>query len=115
MADLFERLDRGRPSPPIKKTQETSPAQRLLDWLQRWPKDTISTRDMMLRGPYGLRKREHVLEAAERLVRNGWLVPLATRQYNAHVWRVVRRQVIDPTVASDSPLKLHESPLFPSQ
>jgi hypothetical protein len=38
--DIFERLDRGRP--PIEKAQDISPAQKLLNFLQRWPKDIIS-------------------------------------------------------------------------
>jgi hypothetical protein len=47
---IFERLDRGRP-PPVKKAQEVSPAQRLLNFLQRWPKDIISVREITQFGP----------------------------------------------------------------
>src|SRR5262249_5255345 len=110
VASLFERLSKNRPTR-ITKEPEPSPAQQLLNFIQRWPRDTLSTRDILLRGPYVLRKRKYALEAAERLVRNGWLVPVASRQYNAYTWQVIRRQVIDPAVTADSPLKLHEPPL----
>jgi hypothetical protein len=51
--NIFERLEKGRP--PIEKAQIVSPAQKLLDWLQRWDKPTICTREICNYGPYAVR------------------------------------------------------------
>jgi hypothetical protein len=97
VANLFERLDRGRP--PIEKTQEVSPAQKLLDWLQRWPKPSLSMRDICIYGPRP-RNRENAISSAEILVKHGWLVPSKTRRYDSREWQIVRRPIVRPTVAS---------------
>jgi|SRR6516162_5636128 hypothetical protein len=97
--NLFERLDRGRPKPPTKEAQEISPAQKLLDWLQRWNKDTITVRDVHIYGPRPLKGRKNVTAAAEVLVQNGWLTPLKPHQYNMHKWRITRKPpIIAPRV-----------------
>src|SRR5215470_111532 len=99
MATLFDRLDRGRPPPPTEKTQKPSPAQKMLDWLQRWSKPTISVRDVHIYGPRPLRGRKNVVDAAEVLVKNGWLTPLEPHRYDMHAWRIIRRPpIISPKV-----------------
>jgi hypothetical protein len=98
MASLFERLDKGRPSP-IKKTQKPSPAQKLLDWLQHWTKPTVSARDICIYGPNSIRAWESAIDSAEILVKNGWLVPIKTRRHDMHEWQVVRKPIVHPTVA----------------
>jgi hypothetical protein len=43
-----------------------TPAQRLLDWLQRWPKDVISVRDIQQRGPRAVRATQQNMIARSR-------------------------------------------------
>jgi hypothetical protein len=101
MADLFERLDRGRPSPPIEKAQEPSPAQKLLDWLQRWSKPTISIRDVHIYGPGSIRNRKSTIEAAEVLAKNGWLVPDKAHRYDMRKWQIVRKPIAHPIISTE--------------
>ena len=61
---------------PIKKAQEPAPAQKLLDFLQRWAKPTVSVRDIRIFGPLSLRNRESAISSVEVLVKHGWLVPM---------------------------------------
>jgi hypothetical protein len=96
---LFERLDRGRQAP-TKKAQKTSPAQKLLDWLQHWTKPTVSARDICIYGPNAIRDRESAIDSAEILVKNGWLVPIKTRRHDMHEWQILRKPIIGPTVAT---------------
>ena len=103
--NLFERLARGRPSPPVEKAQtplpdpKLQPAQRMLDWIQRWPGDTICTRDVWQYGPGSLRNRKSMIDAAEVLVETGWLEPAALHRYDMRKWRIIRRPpIIAPKV-----------------
>ncbi len=100
MANLFERLSAGQPSA-AEKAQDRSAAQKLLDWLQRWEKPTVRVRDIRVYGPYALRNQKSVTDSAEVLVKNGWLIPVQTRQYNGHKWRIVRRPIADPSIAAE--------------
>jgi hypothetical protein len=97
--NIFDRLDKGRP-PPIKKAQEVSPAQRLLNWLQHWNKPTICTRDICYHGPGPIRKREKASKAIEILVKNGWLVPDQSHRRDRQVWRIVRTPTLYPDCRS---------------
>ena len=99
--NLFERLDQGRPAPepkPVSKPDK-EPAQKLLDWLQRWPKPTITVRDVHIYGPHPFKGRKNVTAAAEVLVQNGWLAPLKTWRYDMRKWQIVRKPpIIAPKV-----------------
>jgi hypothetical protein len=86
--------------PEPKKTPEISPEQRLLDWLQRWPKEILSLRHILIHGPRALRDRETAISAAQVLVKTGWLVPIVALRHDAHQWRIVRRPIVHPTVAT---------------
>jgi hypothetical protein len=98
--NLFERLDQNRPTPkPTEKPQEISPAQALLDWLQRWPKPTVYTRDILIFGPPSVRNRKSTIDATETLVKHGWLVPQKTKQSNWRLWQIVRKPTIHPKLA----------------
>ena len=90
MVNLFERLDKGRPPPPPKQAQP-SPAQTLLDWLQHWAKTTVTAREVYTYGPNSIRNKKTTLSLAQILVEQGWLVPIETRQYNTHEWKIVQR------------------------
>jgi hypothetical protein len=99
---IFERLERGRPTPtptgpaPAKE----KPAQLLLTFLQKWPKPTISRRDIYIYGPQPLRNREGAINAAEFLVKTGWLVPHKTHRHDWRVWEIVRKPIAHPTIAA---------------
>src|SRR5215813_15304815 len=73
MADLFERLRQLSPPPATEEAQKPRPdpklqsAQRMLDWIQRWAKDTICIRDVRQYGPSSLRNPKSVIDAAEVL------------------------------------------------
>ena len=90
MVNLFERLDKGRPPPPPKQAQP-SPAQTLLDWLQHWAKTTVTAGEVYTYGPNSIRNKKTTLSLAQILVEQGWLVPIETRQYNTHEWKIVQR------------------------
>jgi hypothetical protein len=98
--DIFKRLSAGRP-PSVEKAQDRSPAQKLLDWLLRWDKPVVRVRDIRVYGPYALRNQKSVTDSAEVLVKHGWLIPIQTRQYNGHKWRIVRRPIADPSIAAE--------------
>jgi len=96
--DIFKRLSAGRP-PAIEKAPDHSSAQKLLDWLQRWPKPIVNRRDVRIYGPAAIRDRRAMINSAEVLVKNGWLTPVKARQHNGFKWMVVRRPIAHPTVA----------------
>src|SRR5262245_49830017 len=96
--NIFERLNAGRP--PVQKTnskqsQKIQHAQKVLMWVQRWTEPTIGIRDFRVYGP---RPRDHesALSAARTLTRNGWLEPMQVRRYDSHMWRIIRKPIIDP-------------------
>jgi hypothetical protein len=112
MATLFERLSGAQPPPARarKKDHEKRPpeevllvpAQKLLDWLlQGWTKDTITPRDIGIWGPNSIRNRKDAIRAAEVLVHHGWLRPKKMRRYNARVWEIARKPVVQSIVATD--------------
>jgi hypothetical protein len=100
MATLFERLSKERPAETKIKQPHEDPAQRLLNWLGRWNKDTVCTKDILQFGPNSLRDPKSAIDAAEILVRNGWLTPAKLHRYDMRKWHIVRKPVIPPTVAT---------------
>jgi hypothetical protein len=101
--DIFERLNKGR-AKKINSAQDLKiqHAQKLLDWLQRWDKPTLSTRNIRQGGPGSIRDRKTAIAAAETLVQNGWLERIEPHQYNMHKWRVIRRPPIVAPRVSES-------------
>ena len=95
MSDLFDRLDRRRPAPVDEKTKQPDRAQEMLDWLQRWSKPTVNSREISQFAPRSIRfDRENAIKIAETLVRHGWLAPLQTRQRNWREWQVIRKEAV---------------------
>jgi len=66
----------------------------MLDWIQRWAKDTICIRDVRQYGPNSLRNPKSMIDAAEVLVKNGWLEPAESHRYDMRKWHVIRRPPI---------------------
>ena len=105
MVSLFERLGQLSPPPTTKETEKPLPdpklqsAQILLDWLiQRWDKDIVWMKDIRQFGPSALRDPKTAIDAAETLIREGWLIPESTHRSDAHKWRFVRRPVAQPRI-----------------
>ena len=87
--NLFERLSAGRPAEPVTKPkpQPKELAEALLGWLERWPKPTVSSRDIRIWGPKALHDRERAIRSAEILVAHGRLHP---HPLKPRVWEIVR-------------------------
>jgi len=99
VASIFERLNRNRPAPPPEEKAQVDPAQRLLTWLPRWPRDTITVRQIRVYGPHCLRGRRDAIDAAEILVANGWLTSIKASRPDTYAWQIVRKNIVHPTVA----------------
>ena len=99
--NLFERLDQGRPAPQPKPVSQPGkdPAQRLLDFIQRWPEPTICTKEILQFGPRIVRKQKDADNATKILEQYGWLIPQKTKQSNWRLWQIVRKPTIHPKVA----------------
>jgi|SRR5262249_3931761 len=106
MVTIFEKLDRNRtPAPAAEESKsprkEPTSAQKLLNWLQHWEKNTVCVRDILVYGPNSLRHKKIAVIAAEVLVEFGWLTPQKTRAYNHRVWKIVRKPIVNPSVAAE--------------
>ena len=77
-----------------------------MTWLPRWPKATISVRDIRLYGPNSLRNPEIASDAVEILAGFGWLIPVETRRRDMKWWQIVRGRGEDETVATPSVAQL---------
>ena len=96
--NVFDRLARGRPTETAIE-QPHSDAQKMLDWLQRWPKPTVSACEIYQYAPRSVRPdKEKAIKTAETLVRYGWLTALKPRHRNYRIWEITRKPIIHPTV-----------------
>ena len=89
-------IDEPGPTPSVEKAQDHSSAQQMLDWLQRWPKPVVNRRDVRAYAPRALWDRQTMINAADVLVKNGWLVPIEPRRYDGFRWQIVRKPVVRP-------------------
>jgi hypothetical protein len=88
-----EKIPRGPLLKPVVPPTDINspPVEKLLDWLvNRWPKPTVTTKNILQFGPNPLRNRKHARPTAEILAQNGWLTPLKTRCYIDREWRIER-------------------------
>jgi hypothetical protein len=92
MPTIFEKLAKHRTAAqPEEKTQQPKErAQALLNWLQRWPKPTVSSRDIRIWGPKVLHDRERAIHSAEILVAHGHLQSTPKNR----VWKIIREPLI---------------------
>jgi len=96
--NLFERLARTRPPEPAVK-QPLSDVQKMLDWLLRWPKPTVSSKEIYQYAPRSARPdKEKAIQNAEVLVRYGWLTALKTNRRRDRIWAITRKPIIHPQV-----------------
>jgi hypothetical protein len=78
---------------------EISPEQKLLDWLQRWPKETVSLRELQQSAPRAVRTQGDIIDrSVEVLVRHGWLTPLQSHRRDRREWQITKRPTVYPTV-----------------
>lgn len=106
MVNLFERLAQSRPAQTEERKRpltELEVGQILLNWLQCWKKTTIALRDIRVFAPRSLRSRERAIAAAEILTRHGWLIPTQTHRHDRHVWKIVHKPIIRPSVTAKEP------------
>jgi hypothetical protein len=86
--------------PKSEPKQPPSDAQRLLDWLQKWPHPTVRMNQILVYGPASIRKKERALEPIKVLVDRGWLTPRETRRPDMLEWQIERRPIVHPTIAT---------------
>jgi hypothetical protein len=88
-----EKIPRGPMLRPVVPSTDykSPPIERMIEWLvQRWPKETVNTKNILQFGSRPLRNRKHARATAEILVAHGWLTPLKTRRYMDRKWRIER-------------------------
>ena len=91
MSNLFDRLDRGRPTPTPTEAVIQDPTVTLLEWLvKRWPNPSITLRDIHRSGPRAIRDKEMILNLTDNLVEAGWLVHSPTWRHDKREWKIVR-------------------------
>jgi len=96
--NLFDRLAKGRPVETAIK-QPPSDAQKMLDWLLRWPKPTVSACEIYQYAPRSARpNKETAIKNVEVLVRHGWLAACKPRHSNYRIWEITRKPVIHPII-----------------
>jgi hypothetical protein len=107
VASIFERLEKARPRNVeiiFARDRQLEAAQRVLDWLQRWPESTVTLKQIRLYGPgRAIRNRKSASDAATTLVRYGWLKAVKTSHLGACAWEIIRRPVaaVRPSVTMD--------------
>jgi hypothetical protein len=80
--------------PDIVRTRSSSPNEKMLSWIQTWPKSTITKRDIQAYGPNCLRDPAGIPALAQTLVECGWILPARAHRRDMKKWRIVR----EPTV-----------------
>jgi|SRR5215472_3038703 len=101
MSNLFDRLDARRP-PVEQKLQQPNHAQRMLDFILRWPRSSISVSDLMTYGPRPKQNAEGVRKLATILEKQGWLTKRDTPKKNMLHWNITRRPIIHPELTTDN-------------
>ena len=87
-----------KPKPAPK--QPHSDAQKLLDWLMHWSKPKIRLNEICVWGPRSIRDREIAINSAQTLVDCGWLAAIQARRRDMIEWRIIRKPVAHPTIAT---------------
>jgi len=70
----------------------------MLDFILRWPRESISISDLLTHGPRPKKNAEEVHKLATLLERHGWLTPKETPKKNMRHWTIVRRPLIHPKI-----------------
>jgi|SRR6516225_8584905 len=96
---IFERLSKNRPAP-INEAQRPDYAQRMLDFILRWPRPSIATTDLMTYGPNPRQNAEETLKLATLLERQGWLTKKDMPKKNMKHWTINRKPFVHPKLTT---------------
>lgn len=93
MANLFERLNQGRPAPTEEAIKQwrggAPPIEKLLDWLvNHWDKTTVTAREIRIYGPRSVRHGKTALNLTQTLTERGWLVPVKGNRRDKREWKI---------------------------
>jgi hypothetical protein len=84
--------------PKEQPRSEFAPAQRLLNFLQRWDGDSVTLRDLRVWGPRFCRDPSKAVSAAKTLVEFGWLAATKPHWPGTYAWRIIRKNIVRPAV-----------------
>jgi hypothetical protein len=94
---IFERLNRAPTKP---EPQQPDHAQRMLDFVLRWPRPSISVPDLMTYGPEPRKNAEETLKLATILEKHGWLSKKDTPKKNMRHWTINRKPFVHPKLTT---------------
>jgi hypothetical protein len=94
MTTIFARLNRSRPAPVEAKIEQSHYAQRVLDFVLRWPRPSIAATDLMTYGPRPRQNAEETLRIASILEKHGWLTRIPTPRKDQNHWNIVRQHSV---------------------
>ena len=101
MPNIFDRLAKGRPAVLAEEKAKPDHAQKMLDWiLNKWPRPSVSTSDLMTYGPKPRQNAEETLKLATILEKQGWLTPKSMPRKDQHHWNIPRRPIVHPKLTS---------------
>ena len=87
-------------TPPKPAPAKQDHAQRMLDFILRWPRESISTSDLMTYGPRPKQNAEGVLKLATILEKYGWLTPKSTPRKDMRHWNICRKPFVHPKLTT---------------
>jgi len=87
-------------TPPKPESTQQDHAQRMLDFVLRWPRESIATTDMMTYGPRPRQNAEETLKIATLLEKHGWLTPKDTPRKDMRHWNISRRPFVHPKLTT---------------
>jgi hypothetical protein len=96
---LLERLAGQPPARPIERVQQASKNRELLliDWLMnRWPKSSVTLRDIQAYGPGSVRDREVAISLMQTLVARRWVAPIRPHRHDMKRWGIARGPIAQP-------------------
>jgi hypothetical protein len=98
MVGLLERLAGQSPAP--RPTIERAPENRellMLDWLMnRWPKSSVTLRDIQAYGPGSVRDRKVALNLMDTLVARRWVAEVKPHRHDMKRWGIARGPIAQP-------------------
>jgi len=95
--EQFAFADEPPPKPP---PQQPDYAQRMLDFILRWPRPSISVPDLMTYGPEPRKNAEETLKLATLLERQGWLTKKDMPKKNMKHWTINRKPFVHPKLTT---------------
>ena len=87
-------------TPPKPAPTKQDHAQRMLDFLLRWPRPSISVSEMMIYGPRPKQNAEGIHKLATILEKQGWLEPKPTPKKNMRHWTINRKPFVHPKLTT---------------